>query len=248
MAARNRYIAYRETAPPPLLRGHVARAWEVRGLGDAEHRVLPDGWMDIVHVEGMPARLAGVDTAAVRVRRAEGAVTVGLRLAPAAAPALLGLPASELRDRRLALEDLWGDAGRRLDEALAAARTPDERLRALAAAIAARLPQAGPVDRAAAAATARLRMRPSTSVAELGEALGLSQRQLRRRFHAAVGYGPKAFARVARFQRLLGLAERRPPRRGELAELALDAGYADQAHMTLECARLADLPPSQLLT
>ncbi len=247
MAARLRDIAYRETPASPGLRGLVSRGWIVESLHDAQHDVLPDGWTDIVHVEGRPARVAGVDTGPVPVPRRRGSVAVGLRLAPAAAPALLGVPASELRDRRIELSELWGDAGRRLDEALHAARSPAQRLRALEDAVAGRAPRAGPLDRAVGAATAQLRRRPSTGVALLGDALGLSDRQLRRRFHAGVGYGPKVFARIARFQRLLGLAERRPPARGELAALALDAGYADQAHMTEECSRLAGLPPARLL-
>ncbi len=47
--------------------------------------------------------------------------------------------------------------------------------------------------------------------------LGVSERQLRRRFEDAVGYGPKTLARVLRFQRFLALASGG----GELARLAL---------------------------
>ena len=247
MGARNRDIAYRESAPPRALRAHVARRWAVGALADGEHRVLPDGWMDLLHTEGRPAMLAGPDTEAFPVPRTAGTTTVGLRLVPGAAAALLGLPAAELRDQRVALVELWGETARRLEESLAAARFPEERLRALEAAVLERLPAAGPLDRAVAAAAARLRLRPATVVGELGGGLGLSERQLRRRFHTAVGYGPKVFARVARFQRLLALADRRPPAWGDLAGLALEAGYADQAHMTAECARLSALAPGRLL-
>ncbi len=83
--------------------------------------------------------------------------------------------------------------------------------------------------------------RPGASVAAVAEALGVSARQLQRRVSAAVGYGPKALARVLRFRRLQTL-------RGlSLAERALDAGYADQAHMTLEVSRLAGVPPVRFL-
>ena len=70
---------------------------------------------------------------------------------------------------------------------------------------------------------------------------------LRRRFDDAVGYGPKTLQRVLRFQRFLALAATRPPRRSDLAGLAFAAGYADQAHLTRECTRLAGLPPAALL-
>ena len=66
---------------------------------------------------------------------------------------------------------------------------------------------------------------------ELGAALGVSERQLRRRFADAVGYGPKTLARVLRFQRFLALG-RRPA--ATWRAWRCGAGYADQAHLTRE--------------
>jgi transcriptional regulator GlxA family with amidase domain len=85
------------------------------------------------------------------------------------------------------------------------------------------------VDRPVARAVAALRAQPDTPVAELAAEVGLSERQLRRRFEAAVGYGPKRLGRVFRFQRLLDLihATHVQPR---WSQLAVAAGYADQSH------------------
>ena len=82
---------------------------------------------------------------------------------------------------------------------------------------------------------------PRTRVETLADDLGLSERQLRRRCHAAAGYGPKTLQRVLRFRRFLAAAH------GDLARAALDAGYADQSHLTRECTRLAGRPPAALL-
>jgi AraC-like DNA-binding protein len=71
--------------------------------------------------------------------------------------------------------------------------------------------------------------------------LGMSARQLQRRVSDAVGYGPKMLQRVLRFQRLQALEP------APLAELALDAGYADQAHMTAEVTSLAGISPVRFL-
>jgi transcriptional regulator GlxA family with amidase domain len=80
---------------------------------------------------------------------------------------------------------------------------------------------------------------------ELAAEVGLSERQLRRRFEAAVGYGPKRLGRVFRFQRLLDLihATHVQPR---WSQLAVGAGYADQSHMINECLSLAGGPPTAL--
>jgi AraC-like DNA-binding protein len=83
--------------------------------------------------------------------------------------------------------------------------------------------------------------RPQARVAAVAAELGVSARQLQRRVADAVGYGPKMLARVLRFRRLQSL----PP--SPLVELALAAGYADQAHMTAEVTKLAGVSPVRFL-
>ena len=83
--------------------------------------------------------------------------------------------------------------------------------------------------------------------------VGLSLRQLRRRCHAAVGYGPKTLQRVLRFRLFVSLIDALShdlagpdPAGLDLAGLAARAGYADQAHLTRECGSLAGLTPAAL--
>jgi transcriptional regulator GlxA family with amidase domain len=82
-------------------------------------------------------------------------------------------------------------------------------------------------------------------VAGLSDVLGLSERQLRRRFDTAVGYGPKTLHRVLRFRRVLAQLSQTGPAT-DLADLAIQTGYADQAHLTRETTRLAGRPPAVL--
>ena len=81
---------------------------------------------------------------------------------------------------------------------------------------------------------------------DLARWIGLSDRQLQRRFVAAVGYGPQIFQRIVRFQRLLSFGS--GSARQSLANLAYDAGYADQAHKCREFRELADATPQTVLT
>jgi AraC-like DNA-binding protein len=64
--------------------------------------------------------------------------------------------------------------------------------------------------------------------------VALTDRHLRRRFHDAVGYGPKTLQRVLRLRRFLALAEAGAT--ADLARAAAEAGYSDQPHLTRECA------------
>ena len=81
---------------------------------------------------------------------------------------------------------------------------------------------------------------------EVAAQVGLSDRQLRRRCEAAVGYGPKMLQRVLRFRRFVSLADAAGGT-ADLAQAAVDSGYADQPHLTRETARLAGLSPAALV-
>jgi AraC-like DNA-binding protein len=222
-------MAYREL----LQQGeHVACLWLRDPAAEPRrHRVLPDACVDVVWAGGR-LMVAGPATAPVMVDLPAGAASMGVRFRVGAAGAALGVPAGELLDASVALEDLWGVEGARIAERVAAAATPAAQLHALAAAVRERL--TSPPDRLVRAA--------ATGAAR--HELGIGDRQLRRRFGEAVGYGPKTLERILRFQHFLLLARRGPL---DLARLAFDAGYADQAHLTRECSRLAGLPPAALL-
>jgi AraC-like DNA-binding protein len=228
---------YRELPPPAGLRHALACLWVrvVPPEGGAV-RVLPDACSDLIWRAGQGAFVAGPDTAAWLSGAPAGAVLVGARFLPGAGGPAFGQPLSELRDARVDLRELSPG----LDDLLDPALSPREALRRVAAG-AAQLASYRPPDRAVRRA-ADLLARPRMRVETLADELGLSERQLRRRFHASVGYGPKTLARVLRFRRFL----RQAGAGADLALLAFDAGYADQAHLTRECVRLAGLTPAAL--
>jgi transcriptional regulator GlxA family with amidase domain len=101
------------------------------------------------------------------------------------------------------------------------------------------------IDTAVTRAIGMMRRHPDRLVSSLAVPVELSERQLRRRFETAVGYGPKRFGRILRFQRLLDLIHTRGARI-RWAELAVDAHYADQPHMINECLALAGMSPTAL--
>jgi transcriptional regulator GlxA family with amidase domain len=167
---------------------------------------------------------------------------VGVRFGPGAAGAALGVPAHELRDRTVALEDVWGSEASELAERLAGAPRA-RRPAVLAAAVARRLDGARAPDQIVTHASALLAR--GVPVTAASREVALTDRHLRRRFHDAVGYGPKTLQRVLRLRRFLALAESGVGR--DLARVAAETGYADQPHLTRECAELTGLPPAALL-
>lgn len=234
---------YRESPPPAALASHACCVWaNAAGAGDHVERVLPDGCADIVWIDGEGIVVAGPATRVVLVDIPAGAAALGVRFGPGAAGAALGVSASEVRDRTVALEDLWGAPATELAERLAMA-PPAHRLALLGAAVARRLEGARAPDSLVTRASALLAH--GVPVAATSRHVALTDRHLRRRFHDAVGYGPKTLQRVLRLRRFLALAEAGAT--PGLARVAAEAGYADQAHLTRECAELSGLPPAALL-
>ena len=81
-------------------------------------------------------------------------------------------------------------------------------------------------------------------VGEVATAVALDRRTLAGRFRAGVGIGLKRFSRLRRFER--SVAAVRSPAAAPLVDLAIDLGYADQAHMTREFRELGGITPASL--
>jgi AraC-like DNA-binding protein len=234
---------YRESPAPKPLASHACCVWShVAGPGGHVERVLPDGCADVVWIEGQDIVVAGPATREVLVDIPAGSAALGVRFGPGAAGAALGVAARDLRDRTVALQDVWGAPALELAERLSATPRAD-RLAVLAAAVARRLDAAREPDALVTRASALLGS--GMPVTAASREVALTDRHLRRRFHDAVGYGPKTLQRVLRLRRFLALAESGPT--PDLARAAAEAGYSDQPHLTRECADLAGLPPAALL-
>ena len=236
---------YAEQPPRPALADAVACGWR-RGPGAGDPiLVLPDGCADIVWRSDGVLFVAGPDTGPVLHPHEPGLEFVGLRLRPGAAASVLGVGADELRDRRTPLDDLWRHESTVLADRLASAGWHGARLDLLAEAVSRRL-RRGRLDAPVLAAAALVEGGP-VKVGELSEEVGLPARTFHRRFVVQVGYPPKFFQRVVRLRRFLALAGAPAAGRQGLASLAAAAGYADQAHLTRECRRLADRTPGELV-
>ena len=155
-------VPYRELPPPPDL-AHIVRCLWLREGSGGESPILPDGCLDVIVRDGR-ALVAGPDTAPVPVAVRPGELVAGVRMHPGAGGAALGVPADELRDRRVALEDLWGAAGRETGE-----RAGYDPL-ALADALRDRLAAAAP-DPRVLGAVRRLARAPATPVPALAAAV-----------------------------------------------------------------------------
>ena len=232
---------YTEWEAPVGLRDAVACLWAQVNDSSAERAglVLPDGCTDLIWEQGRGTYVAGPDTGPVATTMAAGAVILGVRFRPSAGGPALGIPLSELRDLRADLADLRPPQARQLTASLDPQIAADQMLDITAALVADGAPDP------AVTWAARLLRDPATRAEDVAAEVGLSLRQLRRRCQAVVGYGPKTLQRVLRFRRFVSRVDARPEVL-DLAAIAAEAGYADQAHLTRECGRLSGMTPAAL--
>jgi len=246
--------SFDERLPKPELARHVACVWTQQvphGSPPYPHRTTPNGSALLVCQLGSAPQLVGPQTGPTEQHLAPGTAVVGVRLRPGAASALFRVSAPDLVDRTVRLDDVWPDVwphARVLGEKIAEAAFPQAAAAMLEAALRAGMRTSGAtLDPVATQAVHRLAWGPSTDVTTLAAALGISQRQLRRRCEAAIGFPPKVVQRIVRFQRFLALARTHDQAHPNLGLLAAEAGFADQAHLTHEFQRLAGRPPGTAL-
>jgi AraC-like DNA-binding protein len=240
----------RERRPVAALARHVTCVWIQEVSPDSApfvHRRAPNGSSELVCVLGAVPRVLGPRTEPVVEPLAPGTTVVGVRLRPAAAPPVLHLPASETAGLDLGADELWGSRALALGEALANAGSAQRAAALLEQAVADRVADGPDLDPLATEAVRRLMPPQSTDLNSLATSLYISERQLRRRCEAAVGLTPKLLHRILRFQRFIALAWTLERPSTQLARLAAEAGYADQAHLTREAKRLEGRSPRTLL-
>ena len=249
-------MRYQEHLPHPALHPFVECYWSIRGAArdPVVHQVLPDGCLDLlfdlslgaaVPIPNHPeAAVVGCMTRPLPVEYRGQVALFAVRFRPGCAAGFLRADARELTNRVAALADLWGAEGTALFEALAASGSgAGDPVRVMDEALLDRLEKATvQSDALMVEATARIvRSGGRMKVADLARSLGISRRQLERRFPATAGTSPKTAARVARFRQVVDALHARPS--DSLSRLALRQGYADQAHMTREFKALAGRSP-----
>ena len=155
---------------------------------------------------------------------------------------VLGVPASELANRLVALDDVVGKFAAELAERLADAQSAQERHATAQRLLANRLSSGRPPAPEVAYVLERLRAtRGAARVEALAAEVGWSRRHLTARFQDTLGLAPKTLGRLFRVEH----ATRRVRAGDPLADIAYEAGYADQAHFNREFRELVGCTPSE---
>jgi len=251
---------YRQYPVPDELRRHIACLWR---LSDSSPKgivqtIYPDGYCElIVHLRTPPQYWDAVDgwhqqsatlfaaqhVTAVKLSISQPLDCLGIRLQPAASAMLAGRVLPKLRDRIVDLVSLDAGFSKSLRAAVRAlAEGSDAALWRL---MARRVATHG-LDERIEKAVARISASHGTArVDATVRASGMSTRSFQTRFRACVGLTPKEFTRLMRLQATLRALDETD---AVISELAIDQGFADQAHATRDLRRVTGLTPAKLRT
>lgn len=239
------YQGYVEKTAGPVRRQEftAGKVVFIFGLGPSINLIDPRGGA----VRRVDSFVAGIDDGFTITETSGAQSGIQLNLDPLVAGRLFGLPIGELTREIVDFADLWGPDAAGLVERLQAANDWDRRFDLLDRHLGPRLAEGPKPDPTVAWAWRRLRETAGLlSIADLAADIGWSRKHLAQKFRAEVGLAPKAVARLMR----LGAAVRALDGGGpapELAGLAVDCGYYDQAHFTHDFRRLTGVTPADYL-
>lgn len=256
---------YRCYKPPQQLEPYVDCFWSldlqsVGGEAPAE-KVLPDGKTELIfhyadHFEvsnegGTFQRqgrglFAGQLKTFTLLRPTGNTGMVAARFKPAGASRFFDFPLFELTNQVLDLGSVVGNEGGDLVERVLNAPNNLQRLEIVSQYLLRRLEERR--DDILLRASVRFVEEGQGEIdyRYLSKKVGLSERQIERKFKAQVGISPAVLSRILRFQRFLELAKRAPWMK--LTDAAHECGYYDQSHFIKDFRTFAGVSPSSFLS
>lgn len=246
-------------------------------LPHAQERLLPNGSVELiinlkedatrtydrrdnVKFTSMPGSIVtGMHTEFFVIDTSEQELVLGVHFKAGGAFPFLGLPAGELLNLHVALEDLWGhSAVNELRELLLAAATVAEKFRIVEQHLLRiiyrpfkssfiKMQSNSTGNRAVDLALDNFLAAPGEQrIAEVIDTLGISQRRFIELFKRKVGTTPKSFCRVMRFQQVVRtIAATTDRKQIDWTDIALGCGYFDQAHFVHDFKNFAGITPTE---
>lgn len=208
---------------------------------DTHHiRVLPDTCVELfVNYTSIPVAVIGHElhrqsiitarmSRPVDVQMRKGAGCLAICFYPGMAYPFFPVPMHTLTDITIALSDVWNGMVAELEDKLADLCTNEARVSLVQQYLVQQLASDKYDWQLAHCLGQTGCSESSVTVNELSIEVGLSQRQLSRRFQEKIGLSPKVFLSVSRFVRSLAQLKKYP--HISLTEVACRSGYYDQAH------------------
>jgi AraC-like DNA-binding protein len=244
--------AFHRRTPGPPLSECVDSLWIYEGYVQphARERVLPTGTMQLVFRADADGRIAsavvGARSEFLALDTSRPFSAIGIHFKPGGGFPFFGVPSSELHNRSVPLDLVWGAYAASVRDRLWESDAPERRFRILERALLDR--GRGQMDRHPAVRYALGvfdRSNGTCPVNEVVRRIGMSPRRFVELFRSEVGLAPKLFCRIRRFNEALRRIEQLTD--VDWVDVALSCGYFDQAHFNHDFRAFSGLSPSSYL-
>lgn len=254
-------MRYREIIPEPPLNQFIECFWALESAVPSNHpeRILPDGCVELIlnfgdefsqHCDEGRRRqprnfLVGQMTGPILISPTGAVQTLGIRFHPGGTLPFLRTPLHEITDRVVELSGLSRPLERDLLRVTSESELLSEKIRAVERFLTTHLTDSKHNSRLMTLAARIVDSVGLVSVDQLANDAGISSRQLERRFLREVGVGPKLLGRIIRFQQVFRAVEQCNV---TWADVALECGYYDQAHLIRDFNQFAHQTPTVLFS
>lgn len=254
-------MRYREIIPSPPLHKHVECFWTLESTvpSTQPERILPDGCIELILNFGdrfsqhcdqtrklQPKNfLVGQMTGPIMISPSGPVQLIGIRFHPGGTLPFLRMPLHEVTDQVVELGSLSSTLERDLLRVTSESPVLSEKIRAIEQFLTTCLAKSKYDSWLMNIAARIVDSRGLIAVDELAGDAGISSRQLERRFLREVGVGPKLLGRIIRFQQVFRAVEQSS---NAWAEIAVECGYYDQAHLIRDFNQFAQQTPAVLFS
>ncbi|HEX4603138.1 MAG TPA: helix-turn-helix domain-containing protein [Candidatus Angelobacter sp.] len=260
-------MLYLTRIPAPPLNRFVELFWFYDGFPPRAHkkeRLMPDGSVELVinlnedetrvydrddlekYARLPGTALCGPHSSFFVIDTAEQDSVMGIHFKPGGAFPFFKLPADELHNQHVSLDDLWGVEAGLLRERLLESPTPEVKFQVLETCLMARAFKPLERHRAVGFALGLFRnILTAPAIADVSDEIGISSRRFIQLFSSEVGLTPKLFCRVRRFQRVLQQIHQ--GKACDWVDIAASCGYFDQAHFIHDFKAFSGINPTTYL-
>ena len=190
------------------------------------------------------ARVCGVHSGRFIIEKNKNCSVIGANLKPGAGAVFFNIPAGELHNQIISLEELWLGNASDLRDRLRSQTTLENRFRVLEQFLFSRM---RPCDRHPAVefALREFERSPTSPISKVMDQIGFSTRYFNQLFRDRVGLTPKLYCRVRRLQHVLRLIDGKEPI--NWVDVASTCGYFDQSHLIHDFQTFANCTPTEYL-
>jgi len=254
-------MRYREIIPQSPLNKHIECFWTLESSvpSTQPERILPDGCIELIlnfgdrfsqhcdHTRKLQPKnfLVGQMTGPIMISPSGPVQLIGIRFHPGGTLPFLRVPLHEVTDQVVELGSLSSALEGDLLRVTSESPVLSEKIRTIERLLTMCLAKSKYDSWLMNAAARIVDSRGLIAVDELAGDAGISSRQLERRFLREVGVGPKLLGRIIRFQQVFRAVEQS---NNAWAEIAIECGYYDQAHLIRDFNRFAQQTPAVLFS